>query len=303
MKPAPTTPPGHGYGIAPPGYRLPAASRIGMVRLQVSDLERSLAWYARVLGLVPLERAIDRAVLGAAGHTVGLLELHERPGATPVPRRGRLGLYHYALLLPGRPELGRLLRHLQRTGERVGMSDHLVSEALYLTDPDGLGIEAYADRPREAWRVNAGQLAMAIDPLDSRNLLRVAGASPWGGMPAATVMGHVHLHVGDLERAELFYHRGLGFDKIVWRYPGALFLGAGGYHHHLGTNTWAQGAVAPGGEEARLLEWELVVPKAADAAATLMSLEATGAQVKREAQGGVAGDPWGTSVRVRAAGL
>ena len=140
------------------------------------------------------------------------------------------------------------------------MSNHLVSEAVYLSDPDGLGIEVYADRPRGTWQHEGRQLVMATEPLDVEDVVRAGGGEPWSGMPAGTTLGHVHLFVGDLDAAARFYHEGLGFDKTVWSYPGALFLSAGGYHHHLGTNTWAVGAVPAGEGDARLLEWEIVLP-------------------------------------------
>lgn len=305
------------YGIAPPGYRLPAATRLGAVRLQVADLTRSLEWYRRVLGLEPLNREPRAreprgrdmpepsgrvAHLGPPGTGAPLVELREAPGAAPVPRRGRLGLYHYAILLPDRPALGRFLRHLSEIGERAGMSDHFVSEALYLTDPDGLGIEVYADRPRGAWRHEDRQLTMTTIPLDVDALLRAAGGERWSGMPSGTVLGHVHLFVADLERAAAFYHAGLGLDKTVWSYPGALFLSAGGYHHHLGINTWATSAVPARVDEARLLEWEVVVPSLRDAAEAIASIAAAGGGVEPSADGGVARDPWGTAVRVRGVG-
>lgn len=287
------------YGIAPPGYRLAADTRLGTVRLQVADLARSLAWYRQVLGLELLEHTDRTAALGAPGSMTPLIELHEAPGAAPVPRRGRLGLYHFAILLPERAALGRFVRHLSEIGERAGMSDHFVSEAIYLTDPDGLGIEVYADRPRSAWRQEDRQLAMTTAALDVEDLLDAAGGSRWAGVPEGTVIGHVHLFVGDLDRAAAFYHAGLGLDKIVWSYPGALFMSAGGYHHHLGTNTWAAGAAPAGPGDARLLEWEIVVPSAADAAGALASLERAGARVDRSGDGGVVRDPWGTALRVR----
>lgn len=289
------------YGIAAPGYRLPAATRLGPVRLQVADLARSLPYYTRVLGMRLLDQAQGVARLGSAGDEQPLIELHERPGVAPVPRRGRLGLYHFAILLPDRPALALFVRHLAELGERAGMSDHFVSEAIYLTDPDGLGIEVYADRPRSAWQHENGQLLMTTVALDVEDLLQAAGDRRWNGMPAGTSVGHVHLYVDDLERAEAFYHAGLGLDKMVWSYPGALFMSAGGYHHHLGTNTWAAGAPPAGPNDARLLEWELVVPTPADAAAALASLERGGARVERAGGGGVARDPWGTAFRLRGA--
>jgi catechol 2,3-dioxygenase len=285
----------------PPRFRLPAETTVGTVRLQVADLRRSLAYYEGVLGMQVLDREPGMARLGAAEDRSPLLELHERPGAAPVPRRGRLGLYHFAILLPERPALGRFVRHLGERGERAGMSDHLVSEAVYLTDPDGLGIEVYADRPRSGWRHEDGQLVMSTAPLDVDDLLKSTGDGRWTRMPAGTVMGHVHLFVGDLERAAAFYHVGLGLDKTVWNYPGALFLSAGGYHHHVGTNTWAAGAAPAGPGDARLLEWELVVPTRDTVDAALANLERAGAQVERSGGQGVARDPWGTAVRVRSA--
>lgn len=290
-----------GYGVAPSGYRLPAAVRLGPVTLQVADLERSLAYYRDVLGLRAVEQSAGGAVLAAHGDDAPLVVLREKKGVAPVPRRGRLGLYHFAILLPDRAALGRLVEHLARIGERAGASDHFVSEALYLQDPDGLGIEVYADRPRSAWRHEQRQLVMATEPLDLESLVRAAGGAAWTGMPAGTVIGHVHLYVGDIDRAAAFYHQGLGLDRVVWSYPGALFLSAGGYHHHLGVNTWAAGAAPATDDDARLLEWQILVPAAADAAAALDSLAAAGYAVEREAEGGTARDPWGTRLRLRAA--
>ena len=295
---APATP--GSYGEAPRGYRLPATTRLGRVSLQVADLARSQAYYEGVLGLRTLSREGARAAFAAQGSDLPLIEINERPGARPVPHRGRLGLYHFAILLPDRPSLGRFLRQLGTTGVRAGASDHLVSEALYLQDPDNLGIEVYADRPRSAWRRIGRELMMATDPLDSAGLLQAAGEGPWTGMPPGTTIGHVHLHVGDLPTAATFYGEGLGFDRTGWSFPGALFFGAGGYHHHVGTNTWAAAARPATDEDARLLEWEVLVPSLRDATGALESFAATGGTVNFEADGGTARDPWGTQVRIRA---
>lgn len=294
---------GDAYGIAPGGFRMPDDLSLGRVRLQVAELERSLAWYERVLGMRVIERTASEATLGAHGNDAPLVVLHERRGAAPAPGRGRLGLYHYAILLPDRAALGRFVAHLASIGERAGASDHLVSEALYLNDPDGLGIEVYADRPRSAWRTDAHrQLAMDTRPLDLDGLVRAAGGAPWTGMPAGTVMGHVHLHVGGIEPAAAFYHDALGLDKVVWSYPGALFLSAGGYHHHLGLNTWAGPGARPAGEnDARLLDWEIVLPRPADVDAAARNLEALGHAPARIDGGWLAADPWGTQVRIIAA--
>ena len=251
------------YGEAPSGYRLPAGTRLGLVRLQIADLGRSIAYYEATLGMRVLHREKSSALLGARQDETPLVELRERAGARPAPRRGRLGLYHFAILLPDRPSLGRYVRYLAEIGVSVGAADHLVSESLYLQDPDNLGIEVYADRPRTMWRRVGRELMMATDPLDAPGLVREAGTAPWTGMPQGTVMGHVHLHVGDLTNAANFFSESLGFDRTVWHYPGALFLAADGYHHHLGTNTWAGvGATPPTEDEAQLLEWTIHVPHA-----------------------------------------
>lgn len=290
------------YGAAPSGYRLPTATRLGPVRLQIADLPRSLAWYEGRLGLRVLNRDTSSALLGAADGRP-LVELRERVTVKPVPRAGRTGLYHFAILLPDDASLGRFLRHLDGTGERVGMSDHLVSQSLYLHDPDNLGIEVYADRPRESWRRIGRELMMATDPLDVDGLMREAGSVQWSGMPGGTVMGHVHLRVGDIAGASSYYSDGLGFDRMVWQYPGALFLAAGGYHHHLGTNTWSgPGATPPPADEAQLLEWTIELPAGAIEAAR-ESLVRAGYQAEFESGSGamVTADPWGTRIRLQTA--
>ncbi|MDB4908618.1 MAG: Glyoxalase/bleomycin resistance protein/dioxygenase [Gemmatimonadetes bacterium] len=286
-------------GVAPAGFRLPAATRLGRVSLRVSDLSRSLRYYREVLGLGVLSESSGRAVLGVTESGHELVELIESPGAKALPRRGLLGIYHFAILLPDRASLGRFLVHLSDIGARAGMSDHLVSEALYLQDPDNIGIEVYADRPRGSWTWANGQLEMATNPLDTQDLVRAAGGEAWAGAPAGTTMGHVHLHVGDIPAATQFYHEGLGFDKMVWSYPGALFLAAGGYHHHLGTNTWAAHAPAATIGDAGLHEWQVVVPAASDVQAAAQSLALSGATVERDGDDALVRDPWGTRVRVR----
>jgi catechol 2,3-dioxygenase len=293
------------YGEAPSGYRIPAATRLGAVRLQISDLGRSLAFYEGTLGLRVLSRGGQRAVLGGQESDAPLVVLEEMPSVLPATSRGRLGLYHFAILLPDRASLGRFVRHLAEIGARAGAGDHLVSEAFYLQDPDNLGIEVYADRPQSSWRRVGRELMMATDPVDAEAIVRAAGDEPWTGMPAGTVIGHVHLHVGDLAKASAFYSEALGFDRMVWQYPGALFLGAGGYHHHLGTNTWAGiGATPPTAHDAQLLEWTIELPGSTDVAEVAQSLERAGYAVSREEVPGagsalVTRDPWGTRVRVR----
>lgn len=282
------------YGMAPSGYRLPDDTRPGRVRLQVSDLARSTEYYRSVLGLHVAHQDASRAQLGAAEADATLVDLHYERGTHAVPRGGTLGLYHFAILLPSRTDLGAFVTHLVEHGTHFAAADHLVSEAIYLWDPDGLGIEVYADRPRDAWRTSGRELMMTTERLDLRRLVDSAGSATWHGMPAGTVMGHVHLSVGDLDTARDFYHGGLGLETTVW-YPGALFMAAGGYHHHLGTNTWAMGARTATAGDARLLEWELVLPGDADIRAAEESLRAAG----YETHNGRTVDPWGTPLQLK----
>lgn len=284
-------------GIQPTGYRLPDEAGIGRVRLQVSNLAASLEYYTRVLGFRVISEKGGVALL-APQSGPALVELHEKPGAHPVPRRGRIGLYHFAILLPDRAALGRFVAHLGEVGAYAGSADHLVSEALYLNDPNGLGIEVYADRPRSTWQTNGREIAMTTGPLDLRSLVRAAGGERWSGMPTGTTIGHVHFHVNTLGEAEAFYHHALGFDTVVWSYPGALFFSAGGYHHHVGTNTWAAGAAAASAEDARLLEWELRVPSAADVEAAAASAARAGYAVREENADRLITDSSGITVRL-----
>ena len=286
------------HGIRPREYRLPESTRLGSVRLQVADIERSLLFYARVLGMCVIRGSADSVGLGPLGKDREIIHLRQLKGARAVPKRGLLGLYHFAILLPDRASLGRFVAHLAEIGEYAGMSDHFVSEAVYLTDPDGLGIEVYADRPRDAWRYDERQLYMTTNHLDVDDLVRSAGGEKWKGMPPGTVLGHVHLYVDDIDRAAAFYHDALGFDKVVWSYPGALFLSAGGYHHHLGTNTWAKGAPRATDADARLLEWEIIVPTRKDAEEAARHVTESGYPVKEENEQWVLTDPWGTSLRL-----
>jgi catechol 2,3-dioxygenase len=220
---------------------LPGDAHIGQVSLTVRDLDRSVSFYRDVLGFREIagpEDASARTTRLGSGRRV-LLELHENTSAVPKPRRSS-GLFHFAILVPSRAALGRSLRRLSdQRWPLSGASDHLVSEALYLSDPDGLGIEIYRDRPRDEWPRVDGQLQMATDPLDLQSIIDEPGAAEtWTGMDPATVIGHVHLHVPHLDAAEEFFCGRIGFEPTVRGYPGALFVAAGGYHHHLGLNTW-----------------------------------------------------------------
>jgi catechol 2,3-dioxygenase len=261
---------------------------MGPVELTVADLERSLAYYTEAIGLAVLQRDATGATLGVAGKP--LLLLSEQPGAAPWPRGGRsyTGLYHFAILVPTRADLGRWLRHWLDSGLPLpGQGDHLVSEALYLEDPDGHGIEIYRDRPREEWTWSQGQVRMASDPVDIRGLLAEAerAGAPWAGLPAGTRLGHMHLQVGDVAGAEAFYHGVLGFD-VVARMPTALFVSAGGYHHHIGMNTWhSRGAGPAPADSVRLRFFTIDLPTEEARQAVVARLEAAG--IAHTEQGGV----------------
>ena len=288
-------------GVHPLGFRLPEPAHVGAVRYQVADLERALWFYRDLVGLQLMDRlTVGSSLRARLGPPDGpmLLELDEKKGVRPVPRSGRLGLYHSALLLPSREALGSFVEHLEAAHFPFGSSDHLVSEALYLRDPDGITLEVYADRPRSAWVVRDGEYIATIDPLDLDDLKHAAGGARWAGAPAGSVIGHVHFYVGDLERAAAFYHRGLGLDKVVWTLPGALFLSAGGYHHHVGTNTWMSGAPVATDDDARLLEWDLVVPDQASVAAAGESLKQAGFKTGKDGASVLAEDDWGIGVRI-----
>jgi catechol 2,3-dioxygenase len=212
---------------------------LGTVALTVSDLSRSREFYERALGLQAADAAGGTIVLSAGGGHP-LVELHGDSSAPRLDRRAT-GLYHLAILLPTRLDLALALARLAETRSPLdGASDHFVSEALYLSDPDGNGIEIYRDRPREEWRPSGGRLEMATLPLDLEGVLseRAGATEPQAKAPAGTTIGHVHLQVADIPEAEAFYHGILGFDVTVRGYPGALFVSAGGYHHHVGLNTW-----------------------------------------------------------------
>jgi catechol 2,3-dioxygenase len=237
-------------------------AHMGLVELSVSDLERSLTYWQDAIGLRVLSRENGTAELGV---DTPLLRFVEEPGARPAV--GFTGLFHVALLVPDRPSLGRFLAHTAR--EQIpltGLSDHAVSEAIYLRDPDYHGIEVYADRPREQWEGRVGQLMTTI-PLDAGSLLAEAGDGGFDGLPEGTRMGHVHLCVRDIDETVGFYRDALGMGLTAQLGDQAAFLSAGGYHHHVGGNTWeTRGAEhAPEGT-ARLLRFTIVLPDAEEVA-------------------------------------
>jgi catechol 2,3-dioxygenase len=233
---------------APTVDEIPADTRLGAVHLTVADLGRSVDYYEREIGLAVRDREAGRASLGTGGED--LLVLVEEPGAKPAD--GFSGLYHFALLVPDRADLARWLTHAARDRvQLVGMSDHFVSEALYLRDPDHHGIEIYADRPRELWEGQVWQRMTSL-PLDTEDLVSVLDdptSASFDGLPRGTVIGHVHLRVGEIAPTVAFYGDALGFALMAQLGAHAAFLSAGGYHHHLGANTWesAGAGQAPAG--------------------------------------------------------
>jgi catechol 2,3-dioxygenase len=278
---------------------LPADTRLGAIRLRAGDIGLLRDFYERVIGLRAIASEDGVTALGAGDRS--LVELVSDPDAPARPPH-TTGLFHLALLVPTRADLARALRRVFENGWHLsGASDHLVSEALYLSDPEGNGIELYRDRPREEWPREGDEVAMATLPLDLEDLLAEPGAGDDApAMPAGTMLGHVHLQVKDLDSAAAFWVDALGLDVTASLYPGALFVSAGGYHHHVGLNTWAGvGAPRPPAGARGLDRFELVLPDAASAAAAGERLSVV-AELRDEDRGLLVEDPSGNAVLVRA---
>lgn len=269
---------------------------VSHVHLKVTDLERSLKFYQEIIGFKVLKKTDRTAALTADGKTA-LLTIEQPEGA--MPKQGRTtGLYHFALLLPSRKDLGKMLKHLIETGYPLqGASDHLVSEAVYLGDPDGNGIEIYADRPASAWTWHGDEVAMTTIAMDWAGVVAEAGDEPWTGLPAGTIMGHIHLHVSDLRSSEKFYTEGLGLE-VVNRYGGmALFISAGKYHHHIGLNTWnGVGAPKPHPNSTGLKNFTLVLADDDYRREIIGRLRNIGAEVSEENGHYVTEDPSGNRI-------
>ncbi len=288
----------------PPAARIDPATSMGTVRLTVSDLSRSRDYYERAVGLTATELDDGSVGLGIPGAARPLVELRGDPAA---PRRNRraTGLFHLAVLLPSRADLAlALVRLADAQAPLDGASDHLVSEALYLSDPDGNGIEIYRDRPREEWPRANGTIAMDTLPLDLENVIGEL-ADPevrQAAVPTGTRIGHVHLQVSDLGQAESFYSGVLGFDVTVRGYPGALFVSAGGYHHHLGLNTWrSAGAGPPAPGSIGLRSFEIVLPDDRELSRVLDRVGKAGIAAEHDGDGSLIRDPSGNHVLLRAA--
>jgi catechol 2,3-dioxygenase len=272
---------------------------IGELSLTVADLDRSIAFYTGPLGFQVLAREGGEATLGAGG--TPLLRLTELRGAHPWPGYAT-GLYHFAILLPTRADLGRWLRNWLQHGYPVpGQGDHLVSEALYLSDPDGNGIEVYRDRPRSEWQYEGDQVKMASLPVDIRGLLALAEHEgvAWSGFPAGTTVGHMHLQVGDIPQAAAFYRDVLGFD-LVAAMPSALFVSAGGYHHHIGLNTWHSRGASPAPEgTAGLRDFTIDFADDPARAAVIERVANANGSIEWDDSVAVIRDPWQNTLRLR----
>jgi catechol 2,3-dioxygenase len=284
--------------------RLPADTAIGRVRLRVADLRRALEFYRDVLGLQVRQQGGSTVSLAPHTEDAGsreLIVLEERPGIAQRPRRPRTaGLYHVALLVPTRRELGRTLLGLDAAGYPLrGMSDHAVSESLYLDDPDGNGLEIYADRPRSEWPVRNGVVLMTVEAMDVEGVIRAGQerAEPWAGLHPDTVIGHLHFTVSHMEPAAAFYRDVIGFDEMM-RIPSLTAVSAGGYHHHLNLNTWAGEGAEPDPEQvAGLVSWELRIPDAQERRLLLERL--AGASALVDEKEGVGRGPEGSLIEVR----
>lgn len=275
-----------------------APMRIGRVTLKVRDLDKVSDFYRDTVGLAVLAKDSRRAILGT--DRTPLLVLEGDPSVAPSDRH-QAGLFHTAFLLPTRADLARWLRHVADARVPLqGASDHIVSEALYLSDPEGNGIEVYVDRPVPEWLDPIGNIQMTTDPLDVQDLLAAGEGSVWNGFPENGSIGHVHLRVGDTAEADRFYRDVLGFDVTV-DYPGASFYGSGGYHHQLAGNVWnSRGASRRPDGAAGIDTVEIIIRDASVIEAVRARAEAAGLPTQADGDGATAlRDPWGTSIKLR----
>ncbi|MFZ0545554.1 MAG: VOC family protein [Candidatus Promineifilaceae bacterium] len=264
---------------------------VGKVILTVSELPAMTRFYKEVIGLTLKEQTAERAILGTPNETI--VELYGNPNAQQV--EPSTGLYHMAILVPDRPSLAHWLYQFLSNGYRLpGASDHGVSEALYLNDPEGNGIEIYRDRPRSEWPMQDGQIQMVTERLDFEGLMKEVPPTPWQKMPDETTMGHVHLKVHNIPESVAFYSDVVGFDITSDEYPGAGFVSAGGYHHHLGMNTWhSAGAqpLPPGA--AGLAGYSIQLPNETARDQVVENIQNAGYGVEETADGPLVRDPAG----------
>lgn len=256
-----------------------APTHIGRIGLVARDAAALSRYYQEVVGLRELSNAAGPVTLGAGDRP--LMEIEQSAAVRPDDPRSA-GLYHTAFLLPSRADLGRWIKHAVEKRIRIdGASDHLVSEALYLTDPEGNGIEIYIDRPADSWDWDGKSVRMATDPMDAEAVVASAeGAAAWNGVPENSIIGHVHLRVGDVRAAEEFWNTEAGFDTML-NYGGqAVFLSTGGYHHHIGANSWQSRGAGPREPDRTGLKWVELLSKGPTASRNLV-------------------DPWGTEIHIR----
>lgn len=274
---------------------------LGEIKLKVSHLQRSLDFYTGIVGFKVLRTEGTQAILSYDGVTAAVV-LEELPNARITPRRSAAGLYHFAILLPDRLSLGIMLRHLAESGIQIGQADHLVSEALYIYDPDNHGIEIYRDRPRNEWQKDSnGHIKMASEPVDWDGLLALAEGQVWSGLPAGTTLGHIHFHVSSLDLSEAFYIDALGFDIVadVRQQMAALFISAGGYHHHVGLNIWAgEGAPIAPADATGLAYYTVVLPDTASLQETVNRLQRAGIAVTEQERYYLVHDPSGIELHL-----
>ncbi|TGB01376.1 VOC family protein [Halobacillus salinus] len=272
------------------------ATYVDSVELNVTDLEKSLHFYKNVLGLQVMEQSDRHAALTADGRHP-LVVIHQ-PARVTVKEKQATGLYHFAILVPERKDLARLIHHLAEQKIPLGGADHLVSEAIYFSDPDGNGIEVYHDRSSEEWAWNGSEVAMATDPLDTDGLLDLVKES-WNGFPEETRMGHIHLHARELKGTLAYYTEGLGLDIANHSYPQAAFLSTEGYHHHVALNTWkGVGAPSPSLHSAGLRHFTLVYPGDLEREAALQRLEKMGHPSEKQDDAVYVTDPSGNSIKL-----
>ncbi|SFC79149.1 catechol 2,3-dioxygenase [Bacillus sp. OV322] len=273
-------------------------TRGGHVHLAVKDLQNLKHFYKEVIGLDILSEN-EKAVYFTADGRVPLVILEEKREAGPADSRAA-GLYHFALLLPARSDLASVMRHLSEFGYPLrGASDHQFSEALYLDDPEGNQIEIYCDRPKEVWDWQDGELPFVSDPLDAEGILNEGQNQKWSGLPNQTVLGHIHLFVNDLNSAKDFYCDGLGFDITIPFRNNALFVSSGGYHHHIGLNTW-KGHEAPAPDPGSLgMQWySIIFAKSEEREAAISRLQLAGNEVWNEHGMPFTKDPSGNVIKL-----
>lgn len=268
----------------------------GEVYLNVLDLDKSVRFYKEIIGFQVLKEDADRVVLTADGKTPSLIVEQPENVTQKAPRR--TGLYHFALLLPKRADLGNIIKHFAANNIRLGAADHHVSEALYLSDPDGNGIEIYTDRNPSEWIWGDGEVKMTTDPLNADDIVTESVGQQWQGLPEGTIMGHIHLHVADLAETETFYNA-LGFE-VVAHYPQALFMANGKYHHHIGLNTWnGEGALPPNIDSVGLQAYTLVYPNKVTLQEAISKVEALKVQVEWGDNNCIVADPSGNRIILR----